>query len=404
MNAQPISFVCPYCDEEKPINESSLEHGIPQFLGGANAPTYFEFSNVCKTCNSNLGLFVDGSFARSWFAGAALQECAMLTYDPNNPHYEIPLICMGISDFSPPNMLNNEVCENWLGPFGESIFLIRPDDERFYWYSGGNPVEAKRKQQRAYFFVSENSPKNFQLALTSFKSSFNKKTKKIMCTTFLDFDTGSIGFDKADELDQARIAFFKSKVLIKDETRKNRLSINTKFDDRFLCKLGFAIAYGLFGDSFLDSEYARELRKGIWHNPNDGEASKLFGLSTSFNKDKLLEKSLSLDGAVVIAIIKSHEGHCMSLSISDKQFCIIKIADSLLEYPDYQSNNFFNGIAYVLVPGLKKHIIMPIIKFIEYKLGNTSHSELDEVAKIVNRNKAYFSSRLPAGPLAAPEA
>lgn len=393
MSVQSNNFVCLYCYKEKPISESSLEHGIPQFLGGAHAPTHFEFLDVCGTCNSNLGIFVDGSFARSWFAGVALQSCAMLGCDTNNPYYKIPLICMGISDFSPPDMLNNEVCESWLGPFGESIFLIRPNDEKFYWYSGGNPLKARHGGQKAYFFVSENSPKNFQLALTSFKSSFNKKTKKIMCTTFLDFDTNSIGFVEADELDKLRIEFFKSKVFIKDETRKNRLSINTKFDDRFLCKLGLAIAYGLFGDTFLNSSYAGELRKGLWYNPNKHSAPQVLGVSTSFEKDEKLEQILSLEGAVVIAVLKQPQGHFMSLSISDKQFGMIKIADSSLEYSNYQSNNFINGIVYVLVQGLKKHLVMSLFEFINYKLQNSCHSELDELAKIVKYNKAYFSSK-----------
>lgn len=393
MNAQPNSFVCLYCDKEKPINESSLEHGIPQFLGGAHAPTYFEFSNVCKTCNNNLGRYVDGGFARSWLAGAAIQTCSMLTYDVKNKKYEIPLVCMGISDYSPPNMLDNEVCESWLGPFGESIFLIRPNDERFYWYSGGDPVKAKRDEQRAYFFVSEKSPKNFQLALTSFKCSFNKKTKKIMCTTFLDFDTSSIGFADTDELDKLRIEFFKSKIFIKDETRKNRLSINTKFDDRFLCKLGLAVAYGLFSDSFLNTAYAGELRKGLWYNPNKHSAPEVLGVSTSFEKDEKLEQILSLEGAVVIAVLKQPQGHFMSLSISDKQFGMIKIADSSLEYSNYQSNGFFDGIVYVLVQGLKKHLVISLVEFISYKAQNSCLSELDDLAKIVDHNKAYFSSK-----------
>ena len=392
MNAQPNNFVCLYCDKEKSYDESSLEHGIPQFLGGTHAPINFKFSNVCKTCNSNLGIFVDGSFARSWFAGAAIQTCAMLTYDIENPHYEIPLVCMGVSDYSPPNILDNEVCESWLGPFGESIFLIRPNDERFYWYSGGNPVEAKGNVQRAYFFISEKSPKNFQLALTAFKFSFNKKTKKIMCTTFLDFDNSSTGFADADELDKLRIDFFKSKVFIKNETRKNRLSINTKFNDRFICKLGFAIAYGLFGDTFLNTSYAGELRKGVWHNPNKHSTPEVLGVSTSFTKDEKLEQILSLEGAVVIAVLKQPKGHFMSLSIGSKQFGMIKIADSSLKYPDCQSNNFFDGIVYVLAQRLEKHLVISLVEFINYKAQNSYHSELDELAKIVESNKTYFSS------------
>jgi hypothetical protein len=395
LNAQPNNFVCLYCDKEKSTDECSLEHGIPQFLGGTHAPTNFEFSNVCKTCNNNLGRYVDGSFARSWFAGVALQTCAMLTYDVKNPHYEVPLVCMGISDFSPPNMLDNEVCENWLGPFGESIFLIRSNDERFYWYSGGDPVEAKRNEQRAYFFISEKSPKNFQLAFTSFKSSFNRKTKKIMCTTFLNFDTSSIGFADADELDKLRMAFFKSKIFIKDETRKNRLSLNTKFDERFLCKLGLAVSYGLFGESFLSTDYASELRKGIWFNPASNSKLKVNGAPTLFNQNKLLEKILSLEGAVIIFVIGTNEGVMMNLTIGTKQFGSIKIAEPTQQLPNSFKHPLGDGIVFLLFKSLQKFITVPYIDFVAYKCNSISHPELDEISELVRNNTEYFQNGLP---------
>ena len=370
----------------------SLEHGIPQFLGGAYAPNEFKFQNVCILCNSNLGRYVDASFARSWFAGVELQQCAMCTYDPNNPHYEIPLICMGASNFSPPKMLEDEVCENWLGPFGESIFLIRPHDESFYWLSGGDPVKAKRTQQKAYYFLSVNSPKNIQLSLTSFRYSFNKtKTKKIMCTTLPDFDEGLLGFSSPDNVDQLRIEFFKSKTLVKDKSRKNRLSINTKFNERFLCKLGFAIAYSLFGSSFLSSSYATELRKGIWFNPTKDTELKVYGSPTFFNQDKILEETLSFEGATVILIMEIPQGVIMNLTIGTKQFGSIKIASSDQKIPSEFQHTLGTGIVFILFKSLQKCITMPYLSFIAYKCNNLQHPELDEVSKLVRNNIQYFS-------------
>lgn len=391
MNAQKNNFICLYCNKDKPSDESSLEHGIPQFLGGAYAPTHFEFFNVCKTCNNNLGRYVDGSFARSWFAGAALQSCAMLTYDIKNPYFEIPLICMGVSEFSPPDILVDEVCESWLGPFGESVFLIRPNDESFYWYSGGDPVKAKRHEQRAYYFISENSPKNFQLALTSLKSSFNKKTKKIMCTIFSNFDTSLINFSEADELDKLRIDFFKSKAFVKNLNRKNRLSINANFDKRFLCKLGLAVAYGLFGDSFLNNGYASELRKGLWLNHTEHSELKVYGSSTLFNQNPLLEKIISLEGAVVIFVVAITEGVMMSLTIGTKQFGNIKIAEPNQNFPDKFKSHLGTGVVFLLFKSLQKCITLSYIDFVAYKCSNLIHAELDEISNYVHINKNYFS-------------
>jgi len=150
---------CIYCSSEKEESEFSLEHIIPQFLGGAYAPDKFKTRNVCKTCNSNLGLFVDASFEKNFLVYNHLNEAAYAFFDPGNPS-GLPLTCMENSDLSPPEMNDTEVCELWLGPLGEQVFWIRPKDERLYWYSGGNPRTVKEVNNRAYFLFSERSTKN----------------------------------------------------------------------------------------------------------------------------------------------------------------------------------------------------------------------------------------------------
>ncbi|MGZ5027986.1 MAG: HNH endonuclease [Methylobacter sp.] len=56
--------ICIYCRLDKSESDFSLEHIIPQSLGGAAAPDYFKTRKVCSTCNNNLGLFVDASFEK----------------------------------------------------------------------------------------------------------------------------------------------------------------------------------------------------------------------------------------------------------------------------------------------------------------------------------------------------
>lgn len=41
-------FICLYCSSEKNISESSVEHSIPQFLGGDSVPKKYKINNVCK--------------------------------------------------------------------------------------------------------------------------------------------------------------------------------------------------------------------------------------------------------------------------------------------------------------------------------------------------------------------
>ena len=59
---------CLYGNIEKPIEEFSDEHVIPQAIGGNIEPINpFNLTEICQRCNRLCGLFVDGSFVRSWF-------------------------------------------------------------------------------------------------------------------------------------------------------------------------------------------------------------------------------------------------------------------------------------------------------------------------------------------------
>lgn len=145
--------ICMYCGTEIADSSSSLEHIIPQFLGGAYAPDRFKTHRSCRRCNNNLGLFVDAAFERDWTVGNNLAHLAResLALQGGQATTGVPLICMGLSELSPPRMEEGEVCESWLGPHGEQVYLIRQSDDRLYWYSGGNPITAKQEVSRAYF-------------------------------------------------------------------------------------------------------------------------------------------------------------------------------------------------------------------------------------------------------------
>lgn len=85
---------CIYCRKEKDETDFTLEHIIPQFLGGAYAPDCFKVRNVCGPCNNNLGLFVDAAFEKSWFVSNRLKLAAYALFDPNGA-VGLPLVCMG---------------------------------------------------------------------------------------------------------------------------------------------------------------------------------------------------------------------------------------------------------------------------------------------------------------------
>ena len=71
---------CMYCTKEIEASMSSVEHVIPQFLGGAYAPDQFKTRLVCRRCNNNLGLFVDAAFGKDWIVSNNLAHLAREAY------------------------------------------------------------------------------------------------------------------------------------------------------------------------------------------------------------------------------------------------------------------------------------------------------------------------------------
>jgi hypothetical protein len=389
---------CLYCDKDIDPKEASLEHGIPVFLGGKYVPSDFKSANVHARCNSLLGRYVDAGFARSWFVSTAIQNNAMICYDPQDEHpYAIPLQCMGMSPLTPPKMLEDEVCEAWIGPLGEQIYLIRKHDEAIYWYSGGDPVVPKQRQtSRAYFFFSIRSPAAPQITWESFRAAFeDEKTKKIMCTQVEGASVEAIGFSKPDEVDQERIAYFKEQISVFDGSLRNSLAFNVEFERRFLCKLGMALGYGLLGEPFLDSSYAKELRNGLWYRgdklSDEMEFPLINGIPAFGYDDKRMNKLLGMKGAVVIALMPFPEGIGMCLMIGGRHFGTIKIAGT-----EGMSEEKIKalGIGQVLLifRFLKKFIQVPLENYIAHKMGNGKVSSLAEIEARIERNKGYFRS------------
>lgn len=387
---------CIYCDTEKDDNEFSLEHIIPQFLGGAYAPDKFKTRNVCKKCNNNLGLFVDASFEKTFLVYNFLNEAAHAFFDPQNPaNVGLPLRCMGISkNLNPPHMEEMEICETWLGPKGEQVYWIRPHDESLYWYSGGNPRTTKSKKTRAYFLFSQNSEKNIVLPLAAFRDAFKgRKVKKLMCKHIVDSDSleilRNIGFsEELDDIDQARIDYF-NQVRSQTLTDTSEISFYTRFDLRFLAKIAVGIAYAVFGEKILYTEYMKELRNALWFKEGNEIPAVKSSPAFSENGDDTL--ILGEKHAVTITVKSSKEGVRVNLNIGMQLNWIVKCADMNDLTQEDINNNLGDGICLVLFEPLKKCVSLTYPEFLAHKTGDQPHPELVEIANKVSHGKELVS-------------
>lgn len=381
---------CIYCRNQKDDDEFTLEHVLPQFIGGAYAPDELKTRDVCKKCNSNLGLFVDAGFEKSWLVHNHLKSAAHAFFNPEKPT-GLPFVCMGSSDLQPPEMSDGEVCELWLGPLGERVYWIRETDERLYWYSGGNPRTVKKKKSRAYFIFSERSNKNIVLSWLSFKECFEgKKVKKIMCSTVEGADPLKIGFSNPDELDHERINYFFT------HTRQNEREVGSAamylhYDIRFLAKIAIGVSYCLFGKKILNTDYMQELNKALWYRQGEELPNVNFGSNLRSKDDGLLSEMLGCENAVTLTLLPNPVGLGINLNISSSLNWVAQCAlNEDLDDEDLQKIG--NGLVIVLFKTLQKGIALEYPDFLAYKIGSYQHDGLNEIYNQMGKHKDYFKN------------
>ncbi|MCH7351278.1 MULTISPECIES: HNH endonuclease [unclassified Acinetobacter] len=373
-------FTCLYCGSDKQQSESSLEHAIPQFMGGECAPKKFQLTNVCRQCNNGLGLWVDASYAKSWFVTNQMAEAAQLlctkVEDPG-----LPLRYIGKMKISNLKMPDEYISEHWVGPFGETIAWIRPHDERMDSYAGGNPTETKKKQSVAFFFPTAKSLEKNLIGIRSFHRFLKKrKVRKILCAQFFDSQENAIspeimGFDSPNSEDLTNRDIIRQ--LIQKGSIRGQIIIDTKFDQRFICKLMLGIGYALFDEDFLENSTVIEARRGVWPK-KDGEISKIHGASTySLLKcHKFLGAAAGYPGAVVITIMRISDSWSMCVTINEKFPFIIELG------PITMTSQYINpeeGYVLLLFPYIEESIELTATALFAHQSGRMKNSKLKQI-------------------------
>lgn len=363
---------CIYCSEDKDDSEFSLEHIIPQSMGGniLNNPL-LRTNNVCKRCNSLCGLFVDNACLKNW-----LHQNAKSQSEWNMPGYSLisPSYIGILEDLSS----EDEICDFWVFPQGSQVFCFYPKEKKYLAHVGGNPINRKEGKGKAVLVLSELASSNLnecKRTIESFYAFFLTYEKYAYNFTISNYEEIFCDFDE-------KTAEYKKKI---DGTLNQQLNARVFLDilqiNRFPCKIALALGFNLFGDKFLDTEYAKELRKGLWYK--NGEKNGVRGTNFIFSgeNENLLEM-LKVGKANTLAVIKA--GNILSCTMSIYgNLSTIMICDNLQNMGKCNVANLDEGIFFAWHPQLGISTEqLSLIDLINYKSGNKPNCSLKKLENV----------------------
>jgi hypothetical protein len=377
---------CIYCGLEKPDDAFSDEHIWPDALGGDYLPQLWRTDDVCVNCNSMSGVFVDGSFIKSWMGAAERSTGAREYLSPTRPEIGVlPLDYIGpLADVS---TREGEIAEYWCGPCGANIVHIRPNDREDHWasYAGGDPRAKKSNAGRAYMALTSEEPFWVLVSLVSFKAHFKRAERFVVnmsippewSNSFRNPDTNN-----AAQADDMKVVTAVSAAGRNGERIRAKAIIRFDVGNRFLAKLGLAIGYKLLGGPFLATDYAMNLRKGF--READTEKRRQIPVhGTGFLQNQGLggvEKVMTWPGGWVLLLKVVSEVLCLSvISPSGKTMTVLvcdqpKLVGGL--DPAYR-----DGSVWVTIPSLGEAVgPIPLPDYLAHQTRVSSHPELTMLA------------------------
>lgn len=274
---------CIYCREEKADSEFSLEHIIPQSIGGEfvrNLATkefnIFTTNHVCKKCNNDLGCMVDNACIRSVFIYEAREKASNI----EGGH----LCYMGNIEVLSKS---SEICELYYLD-GVYIFCFYPAKQGYESHIGGFPIYRSKGRLCVAVLYQSNQAKSTNIStLNAFKKRFKKHRRYA-----INVENREDFFSSADEQAQAYIDKCKSIIGKPVKTVFTSDKLNAR---RLYYKIALGIGYNLFGWSFLDSDNAKELYKGLSMQENETRgADYLMGEYIPHNDLTVFDSACSL--------------------------------------------------------------------------------------------------------------
>lgn len=396
---------CIYCAGRRPFTRWSREHIWPRRLGGTSSPEIFRTRQVCQTCNSLAGTWVEPPFYKNWFMqiDAAISG---LRYLPRDRPGITSLMYQGFDDAVPT--AEDEICERWGGPSQEIIYHIHKRDEpRWDTLPGGDFMRRNSQDQgRVYFQLT--SPEEYW-SLTTILSIINHfPLAQRRCLTSIEGLPRSVPIQWREDPFTSEQEAREANWLINhaQERRRVRMALNTAFADRFLAKLAIGLGHTILGPRVSNSAYADRLRALLW-NPVPGQHDDADLRGTGFWRPGGGDHApdpLAFEGAWTIAIGAFYPAFGFSVCTSGGRTMSMMVSDDPGLWRPGVIGHYRETQIYIVVPQ-RSQFLGPyrIMDYVSHRLGRRTIPELVDLQNSRVRLRDLPPRRLPGQPEATGE-
>ncbi len=335
---------CIYCNSTKNESEfNNLEHIFPESLGGKACNELFKTRDVCKSCNNFCGLWVDGAFLKDSFVKnyKALDDLKYVDFENGSIHN---LTYLGRIDTELAG--DDEICEVWIGPCGDKIYHFHSNyREKFFSYTGGDPISSKKRPGRVYFFTATNNKNWLKIAIFSFYHHF-KKVKRFSGNVKLvnEKDHTKI-FDEPGNYENEIINGLRK---IINTPIDIKFSTKLDIEQLFFSKIALGLGYNLLGLEFLNTNHAEKLRENITDANKSNQDNIYRVCSPFFNEDKDLNEKLAWKGGHTFILLPQGRYLLLLINLFGRQMFQVVISDSIELWRN--NHNLIQGQVYVLIP------------------------------------------------------
>ena len=377
---------CIYCREEKPADEFSEEHIVPQFMGGSSNCDAAITKDVCQKCNSRFGRFVDAAVAKGFFMNGNESSTWQACFDYNEINGNVfPLLYFG--KCAELQCAEGEEVEVWLGPDGGTAWDFHESrGEDFNSFAGGDPLQRRKDQlSRVYVFQASTVPYWLLSNLRSARAHF--KEEPIFIGADSDIEAQLPAERKKGALcrkDAAAIAERDRIRELLDRGRqiKHALNLDTLFDVRFLSKLAIAFGHKLFGEDYGNLHYTDRLRTLLWTRRKNLDR-ELHRVRMRIYFSGLQDHSMQLFSFPrgFVFIFKYVDGElALMIVFPSGRFVLVPMTDKSVD-PDFKIGpDSFDEHVIVSVPQLSKTIgPIKLWEYVSWKSGAYRIAELDSI-------------------------